>query len=103
LLESIQHTQQVTRRSAGLPFGFRAILRSEALQVRPFKITLIPKLIQSLLSIAKGDPNVINYQSQVHAINILRSIFADAELFAEVEEFFGEVFELAIKCYHSPK
>ncbi len=63
LIRGIQSTEQITRRSAGLPFGVRAILRAEVLQVRPFKLALIPKVMRSLIDIASSSSS--SFQSQV--------------------------------------
>ncbi|CAG8738565.1 28857_t:CDS:2, partial [Racocetra persica] len=94
----------ITRRSAGLPFCILAIVSSEPSTQK----ILLPWAMKTLLDI--GSQNIssdgdIDQQivdlPQVHAFNILRTIFMDAKLGADVLPYVSDGFMLAINGFCS--
>ena len=95
-----------------MPFGLRSILRAEgkkirgnfveisALQTRPYRVVLVPMVINMLIEIASGSHG---NQAQVHAVNILTQIFKDRDLSVEVEEFTVKFFELVLQGFKSQR
>ncbi|KAI9318499.1 putative death-receptor fusion protein-domain-containing protein [Dichotomocladium elegans] len=91
----------ITRRSAGLPLCILAILSSE----RSTKKILLDKAMKRLFSLAFQEPPADADQRidlpQVHAYNILRTIFMDAKLASNVLIYAADGFSLAINGFSS--
>eukprot|EP00833_Pecoramyces_ruminatium_P011073 jgi/Orpsp1_1/1185105/evm.model.c7180000092327.1 len=95
-------TISVTRRSAGIPMLILAVLNSEANS----KKLLLPYTVNSLLEVAnKPVGEHWNEQSdlpQVHALNILRSIFRESKLGNDVISYVPKVMITTIEGFNSP-
>lgn len=97
ILKSLQEgdCQTVFRRSAGLPSAVVAFLKTEPVGM---KITNFPIVLEKLQQLAvtdlEGRPEV-----RIHAINILRIIFQDAELKKDMEHYMGQGLALAIRGF----
>lgn len=97
ILKSLQEgdCQTVFRRSAGLPSAVVAFLKAEPVGM---KITNFPIVLAKLQELAvtdlEGRPEV-----RIHAINILRVVFQDAELKKDMEHYMGEGLALAIRGF----
>ncbi|RUS20928.1 hypothetical protein BC937DRAFT_94012 [Endogone sp. FLAS-F59071] len=91
----------VTRRSAGLPLCVLAIVSGEPANRKP----LLTATMKSLVEIASEQPARDAYQTldlpQVHAFNILRTIFTDAKLRTDVLPYISDGFSLAINGFSS--
>ncbi|RIB14541.1 putative death-receptor fusion protein [Gigaspora rosea] len=94
----------ITRRSAGLPLCILAIVNSEPSTQK----TLLPWAMKVLLNIGSQkvstddeiDQQIVDLP-QVHAFNILRTIFMDAKLGADVLPYVSDGFMLAINGFCS--
>jgi hypothetical protein len=90
---------QTTRRSAGLPLCINAILTAyPKADLRP--LTMVMKamfevLVDYDLSILNPSPSI------VHALNIIKSIFRDADLAEPCATFVGESFRLCFRSFKS--
>ncbi|CAG8671635.1 18895_t:CDS:10 [Gigaspora margarita] len=96
----------ITRRSAGLPLCILAIVNSEPSTQK----TLLPWAMKILLNIGSqkvSTDDEIDQQTvdlpQVHAFNILRTIFMDAKLGADVLPHVSDGFMLAINGFCSSR
>lgn len=91
----------ITRRSAGLPLCILAVVGSEKSTRKP----LLDKTMKRLFNIAETIPPVDADQRidlpQVHAYNVLRTIFMDAKLAERVLEYAAQGFSLAISGFSS--
>ncbi|ORZ21579.1 putative death-receptor fusion protein-domain-containing protein [Absidia repens] len=91
----------ITRRSAGLPLCILAIVSSEPVT----KKELLGRTFQQLLSLAGEEPPTDADQRidlpQVHAYNIMRTIFMDSKLGTRVLEYASDGFSLAINGFSS--
>ncbi|KAG1310778.1 hypothetical protein G6F64_004314 [Rhizopus arrhizus] len=91
----------ITRRSAGLPLCILAIVSSE----QSIKRELLDKAMRHLMSLASEEPPKDADQRidlpQVHAYNIMRSIFMDSKLGGHVLEYVSRGFSLAISGFSS--
>ncbi|OAD04769.1 hypothetical protein MUCCIDRAFT_79865 [Mucor lusitanicus CBS 277.49] len=91
----------ITRRSAGLPLCILAIVSSEP----SVKKELLSKAITYLMQLAGQEPPIDADQRidlpQVHAYNIMRTIFMDSKLGTHVLEYASEGFSLAINGFSS--
>ncbi|KAI8891289.1 hypothetical protein K501DRAFT_235278 [Backusella circina FSU 941] len=91
----------ITRRSAGLPLCILAIVSSES----GTKKTLLSKAMHYLLELASAVPPADADQRidlpQVHAYNIMRTIFMDSKLGTHVLEYASDGFSLAINGFSS--
>ncbi|KAI9479552.1 putative death-receptor fusion protein-domain-containing protein [Zychaea mexicana] len=91
----------VTRRSAGLPLCILAIVSSE----RSSKKKMLDQTMRRLLELANQEPPPDADQRidmpQVHAYNILRTIFMDAKLATAVLGYASDGFSLAISGFSS--
>ncbi|KAI8341979.1 putative death-receptor fusion protein-domain-containing protein [Chlamydoabsidia padenii] len=91
----------ITRRSAGLPLCILAIVSSEPVT----KKELLGKTFQQLLALAAEEPPTDADQRidlpQVHAYNIMRTIFMDSKLGTRVLEYASNGFSLAINGFSS--
>ncbi|CAO3590067.1 unnamed protein product [Absidia cylindrospora] len=91
----------ITRRSAGLPLCILAIVSSEPIT----KKELLGRTFQQLLSLAGEEPPADADQRidlpQVHAYNIMRTIFMDSKLGTRVLEYASDGFSLAINGFSS--
>ncbi|RIA98284.1 putative death-receptor fusion protein [Glomus cerebriforme] len=92
----------ITRRSAGLPLCILAIVSSEPNNRK----VLLPWTMKTLIEIGSQAPLDDFDQTidlpQVHAFNILRTIFMDAKLGTDVLPYVSDGFILAIKGFSSP-
>ncbi|CAG8542666.1 17838_t:CDS:10 [Funneliformis caledonium] len=92
----------ITRRSAGLPLCILAIVSSEPKNCK----VLLPWNMKALIEIGSQAPSEDFNQTidlpQVHAFNILRTIFMDAKLGTDVLPYISDGFTLAIKGFSSP-
>ncbi|KAJ3029238.1 hypothetical protein HDV00_009693 [Rhizophlyctis rosea] len=92
----------ITRRSAGLPLGVLAVVSAPV----PSRPVLLSSTLDRLFTIGMNDvPEEVDQQldlPQVHAYNIIRAIFQDAEIATEVREWMGQGFALTIKGFSSP-
>ncbi|OUM61283.1 hypothetical protein PIROE2DRAFT_62599 [Piromyces sp. E2] len=95
-------TISVTRRSAGIPMLILAVLNSEGNS----KKLLLPYTVNSLLEVAnKPVGEHWDEQSdlpQVHALNILRSIFRESKLGNDVISYVPKVMITTIEGFNSP-
>ncbi len=93
----------ITRRSAGLPLCVLAIVSSEPNNCK----VLLPWVMKTLIEIGSQAPSDDFDQTidlpQVHAFNILRTIFMDAKLGTDVLPHVSDGFILAIKGFSSPR
>jgi hypothetical protein len=93
----------ITRRSAGLPLCILAIVSSEPNNRK----VLLPWTMKTLIKIGLQTPSDNFDQTidlpQVHAFNILRTIFMDAKLGTDVLPYVSDGFVLAIKGFSSPR
>ncbi|KAI8097284.1 putative death-receptor fusion protein-domain-containing protein [Halteromyces radiatus] len=91
----------ITRRSAGLPLCILAIVSSESVT----KKELLGETFQQLLKLAGEEPPMDADQRvdlpQVHAYNIMRTIFMDSKLGTRVLEYASDGFFLAINGFSS--
>ncbi|KAI8146003.1 putative death-receptor fusion protein-domain-containing protein [Fennellomyces sp. T-0311] len=91
----------ITRRSAGLPLCILAIISSE----RSSKKTMLDTTMKRLLLLANQEPPPDADQRidmpQVHAYNIMRTIFMDAKLATAVLGYASDGFSLAISGFSS--
>ncbi|KAG1120760.1 hypothetical protein G6F42_012679 [Rhizopus arrhizus] len=91
----------ITRRSAGLPLCILAIVSSEP----SVKKKLLNKAITYLMQLASQEPPIDADQRidlpQVHAYNIMRTIFMDSKLGTHVLEYASQGFSLAINGFSS--
>jgi len=92
----------VTRRSAGIPMLILAVLNSESNS----KKLLLPYTVNSLLEVANrpvGDHwDEQSDLPQVHALNILRSIFRESKLGSDVISYVPKVMITTIEGFNSP-
>ncbi|KAI9474087.1 MAG: putative death-receptor fusion protein-domain-containing protein [Benjaminiella poitrasii] len=101
-LESLTSSNiSITRRSAGLPLCILAIVSSEL----SMKRELTSKAMNYLMKLAHDEPPVDADQRidlpQVHAYNIMRTIFMDSKLGTQVLEYASSGFSLAIRGFSS--
>lgn len=93
----------ITRRSAGLPLCILAIVSSE----RSSKKKMLDKTMKRLLELANQEPPPDADQRidmpQVHAYNIMRTIFMDAKLATAVLGYASDGFSLAISGFSSSR
>ncbi|KAI7907871.1 putative death-receptor fusion protein-domain-containing protein [Cokeromyces recurvatus] len=91
----------ITRRSAGLPLCILAIVSSEP----SVKKELLAKTMKYLMKLAHDEPPIDADQRidlpQVHAYNIMRTIFMDSKLGTHVLEYVSSGFSLAINGFSS--
>ncbi|CAG8737915.1 2951_t:CDS:2, partial [Acaulospora morrowiae] len=90
----------ITRRSAGLPLCILAIVSSEPSKCKVLLSWVMKKLIE-IGSEAPVDVDQTIDLPQVHAFNILRTIFMDATLGKDVLPYVSDGFVLAIKGFSS--
>ncbi|KAG0183361.1 hypothetical protein DFQ28_008852 [Apophysomyces sp. BC1034] len=91
----------ITRRSAGLPLCILAIVSSELSS----KKELLDRAMKKLFELSSTEPPADSDQKidlpQVHAYNILRTIFMDSKLGSSVLEYASDGFSLAISGFSS--
>ncbi|XP_065153408.1 thyroid adenoma-associated protein isoform X1 [Paramisgurnus dabryanus] len=91
-----------TRRSAGIPFYIQALLSSEP---KSSSCSLLKLTMRSLTALAMPSCDGSTESStvpQVHALNILRSLFRDTRLGENVVPFVAEGMQAAILGFTSP-
>jgi len=107
LFDIMQNTGTlITRRSAGLPMAFAAILIS--ILKDKSRGDILGKTFTQLFDIAHGQTNIQDNQTeiltdlpQVHAINTLRHLFMDTNLAHCVDTFVADAFKLSITSFSS--
>ncbi|XP_070576528.1 tRNA (32-2'-O)-methyltransferase regulator THADA-like [Ptychodera flava] len=91
-----------TRRSAGIPFAFQAILNGEPplqSERQHFKAVM-----EKLLTLAKGDGVTgPTFTPQVHALNVLCALYRDSKLGEDVFPFIADGVKVAILGFDSQK
>ena len=91
-----QTRSDIVRRSAGLPFAFVAIVRSEPMGL-PKKI--LPLGMRMFFDIAKDvgeDESLSSCMTRVHALNMLTKVFNDSKLATDTSGFYADGLKLAI-------
>ncbi|XP_054712969.1 thyroid adenoma-associated protein homolog [Uloborus diversus] len=86
-----------TRRSAGLPFIVQAVVTSE---IEIINSSFFKETMSKFLNIAKYSEKT-NPDAQVHALNILRTLFRDASLGEAVMPFVSEGLKISILGFKS--
>ncbi|KAL6044405.1 hypothetical protein QOT17_023361, partial [Balamuthia mandrillaris] len=119
LLATVTSTEfkSTTRRSAGLPYSFSAILRAESIvleQRRGGSKVLVGKVVQELLALVGSKQEqgsaeqegpkkvVVDDSMKVHALNVLRMLLRDSALRFEVMPYLMDALVLCIEGYTSP-
>ncbi|KAL0077011.1 putative death-receptor fusion protein-domain-containing protein [Phycomyces blakesleeanus] len=102
-LESLTSSNiSITRRSAGLPLCILGVVSSE----KPNKRDLLEMAMQRLFMLASVEaPSDADQKidlPQVHAFNILRTIFMDSKLGTSVLKYASDGFSLSINGFSSP-
>ncbi|EGF77302.1 hypothetical protein BATDEDRAFT_36006 [Batrachochytrium dendrobatidis JAM81] len=92
----------VTRRSAGLPYAVLALLSPAGPSQDYFLNYTIPKLCEIVNQPIGLDRSQQIDHTQVHAFNILRTVFHDSELSHKVRRYLGTCFILCIQQFSSP-
>ncbi|KAL1925231.1 uncharacterized protein VTP21DRAFT_114 [Calcarisporiella thermophila] len=97
----LEQSISITRRSAGLPFCVLAVVSSEP----HGRHVLLPMAMNRFIEIASRPTSPDADQTldlpQVHAFNVLRTIFTDAKLGQDVLPFVAEGYEVAIRGFSS--
>ncbi|ORX64464.1 hypothetical protein BCR32DRAFT_273100 [Anaeromyces robustus] len=93
----------ITRRSAGMPFLILAILLSEQNSNK----VLLPHALSVLIDIARQPFDTETYNEkcdlpQVHAMNILRSIFRESKLSDDISAYVTDTMILTLEGFKSP-
>jgi len=93
----------ITRRSAGMPFLILAILLSEQSSNK----VLLPHALSVLIDIARQPFDTETYNEkcdlpQVHAMNILRSIFRESKLSDDISAYVTDTMILTLESFKSP-
>lgn len=117
-----QTVDDLLRRSAGIPAAFTALFLSEP-EGTPKK--LLPRALKWLISVAAGKPLSYSTQSNfsndqlsfnkkvsktrdegviptVHAFNVLKAAFNDANLATDTSGFLAEAFIISVQSFSSP-
>jgi len=92
--------QFVLRRSAGFAYSFLSILRAEPRNCPP---TLLPYALRRLTELTTSQAEKFHWGVKVHALNVLRLIFADATLADNVMEFSTKAFISAIQGFEDSR
>ncbi|KAH9276638.1 hypothetical protein BSLG_008435 [Batrachochytrium salamandrivorans] len=92
----------ITRRSAGLPFAVLALLSPPGPSQDFFLLYTIPRLCEIASQPIGPDHSQQIDHAQVHAFNILRTVFHDSELSHKVRQHLGACFILCIQQFSSP-
>jgi hypothetical protein len=87
--------QTIFRRSAGLPNAVASLLKAEPVGMKTDTFPVVLKQLQELA--AKDIPG--KFEVRIHAINILRVVFQDAELKQDMEHYIGQGLALAIRGF----
>lgn len=108
MLHRIQHAPHgllLTRRSAGLPVAFVAMLRGEVLAMRDRRSNvLLSFAMAQLLTICQLPENQTadpDNRKQVHSLNVIRHIIRDKVLVDDVGAFVEDVLMTVIRLYAS--
>ena len=78
-----------TRRSAGLPYYFQAVVGSEPRLTSSASVSLLENVLNLLVERSLESKELM---VQIHALNILRSLVRDARLDQAVSPFLGDIF-----------
>jgi len=90
----------ILRRSAGVPFCFMGILRSEPQGVPR---VLLPHAMNSLMAITETYySNGCGEHTMVHALNVMRFIFQDSTLAGDVTQYIEKGFITVLKGFTDP-
>ncbi|XP_077992150.1 tRNA (32-2'-O)-methyltransferase regulator THADA-like [Glandiceps talaboti] len=89
-----------TRRSAGIPFAFQAILNAEP--VISSERHCFREVMEQLLQLARGETITdCTFTPQVHALNILCAMYRDSKLGEDVFPFIAEGIQVAVPGFDS--
>ncbi|ORY85863.1 hypothetical protein LY90DRAFT_158101 [Neocallimastix californiae] len=104
-LNTIKNSNKIsiTRRSAGMPFLILAILLSEQTSNK----VLLPHALSNLIEISRQPFDTETYNEkcdlpQVHAMNILRSIFRESKLGEDISAYVTDTMILTLEGFKSP-
>lgn len=93
----------VTRRSAGLPLCVLAIVSGEPANRKPLLTVTMKRLVEIASEQPARDADQTLDLPQVHAFNILRTIFMDAKLRTDVLQYISDGFSLVINGFSSKR
>jgi hypothetical protein len=86
----------ILRRSAGVPFAFCCLLKSESLK----RHKLIENSVSELLILSRENKeNPI--ELRIHALNILKKLFQDSDLKGDIDPYVSDAFISSIKGFSS--
>lgn len=91
-------SQQITRRSAGIPFCLLAILNADLTGSR-LSCTMLDATMQELLELSAGTKG---YSAQVHAFNIVGSFVNQKAVSAHVDAYLDRILVRILEGYTSP-
>lgn len=86
----------ILRRSAGIPYAFSCLLKSEAIKRK----LLIEKTIKLLLQRSREESNS-SIELRIHSLNILKKLFQDSDLKQDLDIYVSEAFICAIRGFTS--
>eukprot|EP00898_Chlorokybus_atmophyticus_P008554 jgi/Chlat1/86/Chrsp1S03198 len=98
IMQPGQSLTDLVRRSAGLPFAFVSIFTAEP---ESSPKVLLPGAMDQLLALATSQASDY-FVPQVHAFNVLRTIFQHSQLSADTSAFCAPAMEAAIRAFTSP-
>jgi hypothetical protein len=111
LLDKIENTSRAllsTRRSAGLPFAFLALLRGEVLatarehKIRPLMVHAMTQLLRiANTDAATANPSATDIRHQVHSLNVLRYITRDKILIDDIGSYAEDLLVCSVNRYAS--
>ncbi|RPB02063.1 hypothetical protein L873DRAFT_1841950 [Choiromyces venosus 120613-1] len=102
ILQIIDKSNSITRRSAGLPSLIVGIVIADPNPDRPLLKSTFEQLegLTRLPAVLSTDATKVNLP-QVHALNCLKVMFTDSRLSASSQEFLGRGLELSVSCFAS--
>ncbi|KAG0637894.1 putative death-receptor fusion protein-domain-containing protein [Tuber brumale] len=102
ILQIVDKSGSITRRSAGLPYLIVGIVIADPHPDRPLLRSTFEKLEEfaRLPVVLSIDGTKVNLP-QVHALNCLKVMFADSHLSSSSQEFLGRGLELSVSCFAS--
>ncbi|CAZ84999.1 unnamed protein product [Tuber melanosporum] len=102
ILQIIDKSDSITRRSAGLPYLIVGIVIADPHPDRPLLKSTFEKLEEfARLPAALSIDGTKVKLPQVHALNCLKVMFADSRLSSSSQEFLGRGLELSVSCFAS--
>ncbi|CUS11994.1 unnamed protein product [Tuber aestivum] len=102
ILQIIDKSNSITRRSAGLPSLIVGIVIADPRPDRPLLRSTFEKLEEfaRLPAVLSTEGSKVNLP-QVHALNCLKVMFVDSRLSSASQEFLGRGLELSVGCFAS--